>query len=457
MHFLQEFTKSHSPKIIIFISSTILIIYLTVSFILVSKTNSKLPHYHLNLQDISPLEDISSATSLDHIVFGIASNKVSWNSRKEFVRLWWKPKQMRGCVFLDYNRTSSDQDDQDDLLPPLCMSADTSRFLYTYRGGLRSAIRVARVVSETVALNHTNVRWFVFADDDTVFFPENLVKVLSKYDHELWYYIGSNSESFTQNRFFSFNMAYGGAGFAISYPLAKVLAKTFDSCIERYPYLYGSDGRISACLAELGVTLTKEPGFHQVDMKGDVFGLLAAHPVAPLISLHHLDIVNPIFPYMPSSLKALEHLYEAAKHDPHRIIQQTVCYDVYFSWTVSVSWGYAVQVYARNVPLPYLLRAQRTFRPFKRGRHINNNFNLDMREYESDRCRRAVVFYMDQVSSEKDEIQSVYRNNILQSRSMKLIHANCSRIPASPLDLQEIRVYSNKFDPSVKQEAGSQA
>lgn len=104
----------------------------------------------------------------------------------------------------------------------------------------------------------------MFGDDDTVFFPDNLVKTLSKYDHRLWYYIGANSESFMQNKFFSFNMAYGGAGFAISYPLAKVLTKVFDSCLERYPHLYGSDARISSCLAELGVGLTQEPGFHQV-------------------------------------------------------------------------------------------------------------------------------------------------------------------------------------------------
>lgn len=152
----------------------------------------------------------------------------------------------------------------DTSIPPVCISGDTSRFRYTYRGGLRSAIRVARVVSETVALNHSNVRWYVFGDDDTFFFPENLVKTLSKYDHELWYYIGANSEIYEQNRIFGFGMAFGGAGFAISYPLAKALAKVFDSCIERYPHLYGSDSRISSCLAELGVSLTHEPGFHQV-------------------------------------------------------------------------------------------------------------------------------------------------------------------------------------------------
>ena len=59
-------------------------------------------------------------------------------------------------------------------------------------------------------------------------------------------------------------MAYGGGGFAISYPLAKALANMQDRCIERYPGLYGSDDRIHACMSELGVPLTKERGFHQV-------------------------------------------------------------------------------------------------------------------------------------------------------------------------------------------------
>lgn len=104
----------------------------------------------------------------------------------------------------------------------------------------------------------------MFGDDDTVFFVDNLVKTLSKYDHNRWFYIGSCSESYEQNVMYSFNMAYGGGGFAISHSLARALARVLDSCLRRYGHLYGSDSRIYSCVAELGVELTHEPGFHQV-------------------------------------------------------------------------------------------------------------------------------------------------------------------------------------------------
>nr|DAD23253.1 TPA_asm: hypothetical protein HUJ06_024716 [Nelumbo nucifera] len=208
----------------------------------------------------------SPPISLHHLAFGIASASKSWPKRSHCVRLWWKPQLMRGYVFLErkppdtgmYNFNTTD------FLPPVLVSEDTSRFPYTYKGGLPSAIRVARIVSEIVARNLSDVRWFVFGDDDTVFFPENLAMTLSRYDHNRWYYVGSNSESFEQNSKFSFDMAFGGGGFAISYPLARVLARVFDSCLVRYSHLYGSDSRIFSCLAELGVSLTYEPGFHQV-------------------------------------------------------------------------------------------------------------------------------------------------------------------------------------------------
>jgi hypothetical protein len=108
-------------------------------------------------------------------------------------------------------------------------------------------------------------------DDDIVFFPDNLLTVLNKFDHRQPYYIGSLSESHLQNIYFSYGMAYGSGSFAISRPLARMQ----DGCLLRYPALYGSDDRIQACMGELGVPFTKHLGFHQYDVYDD---LLARSP-----------------------------------------------------------------------------------------------------------------------------------------------------------------------------------
>lgn len=101
-------------------------------------------------------------------------------------------------------------------------------------------------------------------DDDTVFFTENLVTVLAKYNHREMYYIGGNSESVEQNVMHAYDMAFGGGGFAISYPLAAELVRIMDGCLNRYFNFYGSDQRVWACVGEVGITLTRERGFHQV-------------------------------------------------------------------------------------------------------------------------------------------------------------------------------------------------
>lgn len=170
---------------------------------------------------------------------------------------------MRGVVWFDEKPKTSEEDEG--VLPPWNISSNTSKFKYSHPTGHHSAIRISRIVSETIRMGRKDdVRWFVLGDDDTVFVADNLVRVLQKYDHKQFYYIGSSSESHIQNIAFSYNMAYGGGGIAISYPLAKELEKMQDRCIQRYPTLYGSDDRLQACMAELGVPLTKERGFHQV-------------------------------------------------------------------------------------------------------------------------------------------------------------------------------------------------
>ncbi|KAK8718323.1 hypothetical protein V6N13_045560 [Hibiscus sabdariffa] len=241
-------------------------------------------------------------------------------------------------------------------------------------------------------------------DDDTFFVPDNLVLVLSKYDHNQFYYIGSSSESHLQNINFSYGMAYGGGGFAVSYPLAKALAKMQDRCIERYPGLYGSDVRIHSCMAELGVPLTKEPGFHQYDVLGNLMGLLSAHPVAPLVSIHHLDKVEPIFPNV-NRVQALKRLDLPINLNSAALMQQSVCYDKTRSWTVSVSWGYTVQIHRGIFSVREMEMPARTFLNwYKRADYTGFSFNT--RPVTRNPCQKPFVYYLSKASRDVETNQT---------------------------------------------------
>lgn len=336
-----------------------------------------------------------AATTLQHVVFGIAASARYWDERKEYIKVWWRPRgAMRGYVWLDREVRESNLSTARTGLPAIRISSDTSAFPYTHRRGHRSAIRISRIVSETFRLGLPGARWFVMGDDDTVFFPDNLLTVLNKFDHRQPYYIGSLSESHLQNIYFSYGMAYGGGGFAISRPLAEALARIQDGCIRRYPALYGSDDRIQACMAELGVPLTKHPGFHQYDVYGNLLGLLAAHPVAPIVTLHHLDVVQPLFPDAPSRPAAVRRLFGGpVKLDPAGIMQQSICYDGANRWTVSVAWGFAVLV-SRGVTSPREMEMPaRTFLNwYRRADYTAYAFNT--RPLARTPCHKPAVYYL---------------------------------------------------------------
>ncbi|KAJ7534071.1 hypothetical protein O6H91_13G078300 [Diphasiastrum complanatum] len=381
-----------------------------------------------------PLEDDAgspASTSLANIVFGIAASARLWDKRKEYVSLWWRADAMRGFVWLD-----QPVGNWSDSFPAFKISANTSHFRYTNRRGRRSALRISRVVSETFRMGLSNVHWFVMGDDDTFFATENLIKVLSKYDHRQFYYIGANSESHFQNLNFSYNMAYGGGGFALSYPLAEALEKMQDDCLHRNPSLYGSDDRMHACMAELGVPLTKEPGFHQFDICGDASGLLAAHPVTPLISLHHLDAIYPVFPNM-SRVQALEHLNKAIQVDHGGIFQQSICYDKLKKLSFSVSWGYVVQV-ARGIVLPQEFEVPtRTFTSWHR-KNDEVSYAFNTRSAAKDSCKQPVLFYMQDVFSGADGLSTSNYTKEVRKR------ANCQWTMPSPDALHWIHVVKAK-------------
>ncbi|KAH7836579.1 hypothetical protein Vadar_003062 [Vaccinium darrowii] len=303
-----------------------------------------------------PYSNSYTPTNITHLVFGISGSSKAWKSRKWYVESWWKPRTTRGFLFLDRTPTESLPWPLT-IDPPFRVSENTSKYKEYDRHPVPCAIRMARVIVETFRAQNKNVRWYILSDDDTVFFINNLVEVLGKYDHRKYYYIGTNSERVVSNVGLSFEMGFGGAGVALSYPLAEALAKNLD-----------------------------------IDLQGDISGLLSAHPHSPLLSLHHLDGVKPIFPLM-NRYESLNHLMVAAKADESRLLQQTVCYHKQSNWTFSISWGYSAHIYETNFPPSILQKPIETFVPWRRGAFPPYMFNA--RPPSIDPCEAPHVFFFD--------------------------------------------------------------
>jgi hypothetical protein len=142
-----------------------------------------------------------------------------------------------------------------------------------------------------------------------------------------------------------------------------------------------------------------------------------------------------------TTLKSLQHLFEAANVDSQRILQQTVCYEKQFSRTISVSWGYAVQVFQNNVLLPDVLRVQQTFKPWKENHVLAGVYTFSIREIHHDPCKRPKIFYLDNVSSGKDGTVSSYTKS----------YQNCPNDKTSSKNLEVIKVVTNKLDLDSKQ------
>ncbi|XP_074268001.1 uncharacterized protein LOC141591535 [Silene latifolia] len=394
-------------------------LFLFIYYILVSNHHINHPPQYLSQfrQKLEPLFTNNQSidievTNISHIAIGIAGSVDLWKYRKSYIESWWEPNITKGYLFLDREPTTFAPWPKSS--PPYKIYEDTSRYEPYNRHPMRLAIRMVRVIVETFRELHEGVRWYVMADDDTILFMSNLVDVLGKYDHRKYVYIGENSETIQSNIDNSFEMAFGGAGYAISYPLAEALAKNMDVCIKRYPFVYGSDHLMQSCVADLGVSLTHEKGFHQIDLRRDLSGLLAAHPQAPVLSLHHLDAVDPIFPKMERS-EALNHLMKAAKVDESRLFQQTICYEKTKNWSFSIAWGYTAHVYEKLIPPSILEKPLETFSPWRKPSKTPFLFNT--RWLNKNPCDMPHVFYLDSMNNvtENDPIVSSFTRKTLRT------------------------------------------
>ncbi|KAK6118594.1 hypothetical protein DH2020_047662 [Rehmannia glutinosa] len=318
--------------------------------------NNKGPILHKSSSSTTP-------TNVSHVVFGIAGSTSTWPNRKCYIESWWRPNITRGYVFFETFPNNNDFHPWPHSSPPFRISEDTSKYKAYDKHLFTQAIRMARLILETFNVEKQGVRWYVLADDDTVFFIDNLVDVLGRYDHDKYFYIGMSSECHASNFYHSFEMGFGGAGYALSYPLAKALVNNLDVCIKRYPTLS------SICSSTISPSLIAPP-----------------RPSTPNISLH-------------DPKRILYRLMEAAKVDESRLLQQTICYHKPKNWTFSISWGYSVQIYEAVVLPSTLQKPLQTFTPWSKSAMPFFMFNT--RIPSNNPCETPHVFFFDSLERKR--------------------------------------------------------
>lgn len=96
-------------------------------------------------------------TNISHILFGIGGSAKTWDKRRHYCELWWRPNDTHGFVWLDERPRENARWPEGS--PPYRVSEGTSQFNYTCWYGSRSAIRIARIIKESFDLGLSNIRW----------------------------------------------------------------------------------------------------------------------------------------------------------------------------------------------------------------------------------------------------------------------------------------------------------
>lgn len=137
----------------------------------------------------------------------------------------------------------------------------------------------------------------------------------------------------------------------------------------------------------------------QLDIRGDPYGYLAAHPLAPLVSLHHLVYLDPMFPNK-NPIESLQTLMKPYTLDPNRILQQINCHDRKRQWSISISWGYSIQIYTYFLTATELTTPLQTFKTWRSS--SDGPFVFNTRPLQPDPCQRPVTYFMDGAEDVRD-------------------------------------------------------
>ncbi|CAF4295710.1 unnamed protein product, partial [Adineta steineri] len=132
-------------------------------------------------------------------------------------------------------------------------------------------LELFRIAWNNQVINRGKInQWFAVGDDDTVWFINNMLRVLQQYNSSSTIYLGGISDKTSQVQRHGVYFAYGGGGIILSRPLALLFSTYTEKC-KQYLSMFGGDEMIGKCVTEiLKVRLTKSNKFHQMDHRGDM-------------------------------------------------------------------------------------------------------------------------------------------------------------------------------------------
>lgn len=179
--------------------------------------------------------------------------------------------------------------------------------------------------------------------------------------------------------------------------------------------------------------------FLQWDIRGNAHGLLATHPIAPFVSIHHVEAVNSLYPGL-SLLDSLKLFTRAMRAEPKSFLQRAICYNRKQRLTFSVSLGYVVQVFP-NIVLPRELeRSEHTYSAWNRINH-RNEFDFDTRDVYRSVCKTPILFFLKDVSKEGNvTVGSYVRVSRRDDLKRKVF---CFPRPVPLPNVKDIRVLGN--------------
>ncbi|PON31638.1 hypothetical protein PanWU01x14_368340 [Parasponia andersonii] len=124
-----------------------------------------------------------------------------------------------------------------------------------------------------------------------------------------------------------------------------------------------------------------------------------------------------------------------------RTLQQTLCFDLWRNWSVSVSWGYTVQLYPSLVTAKVLGTAWLTFKTW-RTRKVGP-FTFNTRTVSPDPCEKPGLYFLDGiVRTGAGRTVTTYKRHVKYSENV------CDRVDYTPaLAIESIKVSAPQFTP----------